>query len=207
MEERKTIAEIMAPPLKPTKIRTFVNFIDIVRDTWNMVHPGKAQFVHAYPVQDSKNLESLKPPLIDYLIVDKAPTKMGGEQEIKPRIRRVIEDKYNPQEVHNIFGQRFTYLIDFGIWESNWNKVEELQMVFEDFMLIFTGTFKELGVSEMIYLKGTEDIPRNAVWRTDLVSSHVLFRVDIEHTLDYPSQVIERIKVKLSKLGGEQING
>ena len=198
MTERRTLQQILTPPVKTRTIFTFADFADTVKRTWELVYPHDAEILHAYPLQD-ESFKDIKSPIIDYLYLRKFPTEMGSEQEIKPRPRAVISDPLNPQQTSTIFAQRFTYLVDFGIWDVNWPKVERLQEKFEDFMLTYTGVFKELGVSELIYQEATEDVPRASVQRADLASSHVIYRVDIEKTVEVFNQVVETIKVKLKK--------
>lgn len=198
MDTRKTAYELLTPPIKQRTILTIFEFIDSLRDTWNMINAG-TQFIHGHPVQDDKNTQSIAPPIISYRIHNKVPAVMGSVREIKPRIRGIFPDPNNPGEQITVFAQRFTYTIDFGLWESNWEKLEKLQKLFEDFMLTWTGVLKDLGVSELLFEEASEDIPRTSVWRQDLVSSHVVYRIDLEETRPINNQVIEQIQVKLKK--------
>jgi hypothetical protein len=199
MDERKTIQEIMTPAVKSRLIWNFPQFIKMLRDTWYMISPKGVQFIHAYPVKDGENIESIQSPIIDYIVFRKHPSDMGSEKEIKPRIRVINRDPNNPQQTSTVFAQRFTYIVDFGIWGTDWDEVEELQEQFEEFMLTYAGMFKELGVSELIYQEATENFSRTSSTRAGLVSSHIFYRVDIEKTLEVFNQIIESIKVKLRK--------
>lgn len=198
MEDRKTLQEILVPPIKKRTIFTFADFADTVKRTWKLVYPHDAEIIHAYPIQD-ESFKNIKPPIIDYMCIRKFPSDMGAEREIKPRIRSITSDSNNPQQKTTIFSQRFTYIVRFGIWNINWPETERLQDKFEDFMLTYTGVFKELGVSELIYQEATEELPTASSQRTDLVSSYVYYRVDIEKTIEVFNQVVDTIKVKLKQ--------
>jgi hypothetical protein len=198
MDEKRSVYEALTPPIQPRIIFTFRDFIREMRNTWNMIHKG-TQFVHGHPVQDDKNYESINPPIISYRVHQKVPCQVGSVREIKPRIRTTVKDPYNSQEQVTIFAQRFTYYIDFGLWDSNWDRLDKFQEMFEDFVLTWTGALKQVGLSELIFEEATEDIPRSSVWRHDLVSTHIIYRIDLDETRPVNNQVIEQIKVKLKK--------
>jgi hypothetical protein len=75
-----------------------------------MVNPQVINFVHEYPLQDSKDFKDIHPPIITYHLARKLPSPMGRETELKPRIRTIQADPNNPQQKTTYFGHRFLYL-------------------------------------------------------------------------------------------------
>jgi len=202
MSKVKTLQEILRPSPRKREIFYFKDFINIVRDTYNMINGDKwGSFVHAFPIQDNK--QPLNPPIITYQVIEKTPSQLGSCRQIKPGIRTSGLD-YDSQQMSTTYTQRFLYLVEFGIWESSWDKAIEHGEKFEDFMLTYTGLFKELGVTEILYGSATEDVAR-ASWRADLMAYHVVYQVYIERHITVLNKIIESIKVHF--LGGEIKNG
>ena len=69
-------------------------------------------------------------------------------------------------------------------------------------MSTYTGLFKELGVSEIIYIGATEEMAKPS-WRTDLVAYKTVYDVYIEKHIPVLNKTINSIQVTL---GGE-LNG
>ena len=201
MKER-TIEEILRPTRRPQTIFCLNDFFTVVRNTYNMVNGDNwGSLLHADPL--GINAESLNPPIITYKMAQKTPARLGTSRQIKPGIRTAGVD-LQTQQKSTLFTQRFLYTVHFDIWESSWEKALEHGEKFEDFMLTYTGLFKELGVTEIIYAGATEE-PARASWRTDLVAYKTVYDVYIERHINVLNKTIESIKVDL--LGGEKTNG
>lgn len=167
-----------------------------------MVNGDKwGDIVHADPLVI--DVKTLNPPIVTYTLEQKSPAKMGSSYQLKPGIRTAGVDQ-ETQQRSTLFAHRFLYTVSFDIWESSWEKALEQGEKFEDFMLTYTGLFKELGVTELIYAGATEEQARNS-WRTDLVAYKTVYDVYIERHLSVLNKTIESIKVNL--LGGENTNG
>lgn len=200
LEKMKTIEELLRPLPRERKIFCFNDFITVLRNTYNMVNGDKwGSFIHANPL--ATETKTLNPPIITYLISQKSPAQVGSVQQIKPGVRTSGLSQESQRKA-TLFAQRFLYTIEFNVWESSWEKALEHGENFEDFMSTYTGLFKELGVSEIIYIGATEEMAKPS-WRTDLVAYKTVYEVYIEKHIPVLNKTINSIQVTL---GGE-LNG
>jgi hypothetical protein len=197
---RKSIEEFLKVELKPRSIIRLKDFISLLKTTYDAVHGASwGRFIHAYPVeQEKERFKSLDPPIITYSLGRKQRSQMGSREPLKPVVREVYPDPSNPKMVSTVFRQRYDHVLDFGFWESDWPGVDDLAEDFEDFMMIYTGVFKEQGIIEIIYDQSADETRGTSnKWRTDLVSRHTTYLVQLDKDIIVPNQTIETIQVHL----------
>jgi len=131
---------------------------------------------------DYQGIEHVPSPHITWGVVRQEPGTTGGSpfqgtQEMKPRLREMVAI-YNPdikkyidpsisadmieqygRLMHhvNIYGQAFDSYVQYNLWaRSSW-EVEELLEWFKDYMLRYTGMFREAGIVEMWFNRRVRD--------------------------------------------------
>ncbi len=126
-------------PLKAQGALTYLEFIELVKHLWANIRPD----IPIYPTQ-GKNFATY--PCISYGL----EYRKTIEGESKKRIRHQSTDP----TFNNIIAraQRYENYVSFSVYTDNdpllaENIIEE----FENFMDEYTGVFKELGLSEILY--------------------------------------------------------
>jgi len=131
---------------------------------------------------DLKSAEQVKKKIITWGVVRKEPGTVGGPpfrgtQEIKPRnrefvaifendIKKYIGPNAAPSFIAKygklmkfveIKGQVFDNLVQYNIWSKSNYEVEQMCDWFEEYMLTYTGMFREAGIVEMVFWNRIRD--------------------------------------------------
>lgn len=136
--------------------------------------------------------ESMSTPIITYRLESKTPGEFSsGMKEIKPRLRETIVvpetlfitgdepvlEGLKKGGSMEVWGQMFDYVLEFKIYGSNTEEVDNIADKFQQFLFKYTGYFKKIGVSEMIFIsmKSESDTSKSKL-PTKIIT--YLFRVD-----------------------------
>ena len=156
-------------------------------------------FTKAYPTKSDPNTLNL--PIITHRVKEKVPSTMGSHKELKPRVR----SQFKTDKDHiTIWGQRFDCVLEFGMWGRGDSQVADLAERFEEFMLTYSGIFKEMGIVEIVYIKTTDEQPPNS-WRVNLDSRHMYFHVVVEKLTPVSNNTLQSIRLKILNEDGELI--
>lgn len=136
---------------------------------------------------------NVETPVITYRVRSKEPFR-----ELKPRIREIIQDPFNPGYDITIWGWWFNHEIRFHCWDISSSKSQEIADRFEDNVMAYFGVLKERGVSEIFYLGRIED-REEVAWRDDLDKTTCVFRVRLEKIIPVSEKVLEKITIKFSQ--------
>lgn len=130
--------------LRSTGNLTYLEFVRLVIRLWREAHPE-------IPIFPMSGDNAAKYPCIIYSLAQ----RQFHPSDPKPKPREV---RYQGSEAEMIMGQRFQNVVHFSaITENDPILAEELIEVFEDFMMEYTGVFKELGLSDLMYSRRLED--------------------------------------------------
>lgn len=126
-------------PLKARGALTYLEFVELVKHLWANIHPE----IPIFPTQGN-NFATY--PCISYGL----EYRKTIEGESKKRIRHQSMDP-----AYNNFiarAQRYENYVSFSVYtENDPYLAETIIEEFEDFMDEYTGVFKELGLSEILY--------------------------------------------------------
>lgn len=199
MSDKLTINQVLGPENKKREIYNFRDFIHKLRETYFLVQGANyCKFVHKNELQKDKK-EALKLPAIAYKMAHKRRARLAnGTEEIKPRYRTTIKDPLNDKQSSTIYGQRCSYTLELCFYDDDWEKVDAIAEGFEDFLFIYAGFFKNIGVSEIIFEEAQDEDPQSS-WRVDLVSRCVIFTIIIDRTFSMQNQAIENINILLQE--------
>lgn len=163
-----------SPRLKARGNLSYQDFLRLLEKLWTDAHPG-------IPIIANANKSFGQYPVIVYRLDLRKP----HPSEPKPRYREELKNLDN-NTVAIIAAQRFQSIITFTvITQQDPHIAETLIEIFEDFMLEFQPVFKELGVSELLYVRR---LPDSADSRPGegIVSRSVSYLLTTEkHTITY----------------------
>lgn len=94
-------------------------------------------------------------PYITYKIIERTP-----KGELKPRVRQQIKEKSHDEQearVGQVYGQKFSSIIQFDIFSSVYATAEQVMERFEELLFIYAGYFKRKGISEIYFKKQFTD--------------------------------------------------
>lgn len=124
--------------LRATGNLTYLEFIRLLTRLWSQAHPS-------FPILPQGSDELAQYPCIVYHL------ELRKVHPSEPKLRD-REFRYQGDRVEQITGQRFQNVVAFSaMTEGDPDVAEALIEAFEDFMLEYTGVFKELGLSELMY--------------------------------------------------------
>lgn len=154
-------------PLKSDGNLTYLEFISLVKKMWESVNPE-------IPIVPTQGKNFAQYPCISYGL----EFRKTSANETKARIRNQVLD---PQFSNLIVtGQRYDNYITFSVHtENDPILAEHIIEQFEDFMEEYTGTFKQLGLSEMVYGRRLSDKEANRESK-DICVRSVAYMVTIE---------------------------
>ena len=141
-------------------IMKFSNFVEVLQKCFNSYFGiDNATLCAAYPsvVPDDNEL---KLPIITYKY-SKTPSEIGSvakNTELKPRHRETIvvfpNDNKKENGVHvDVYGQKFSYKVQFEVWATNGQQVDEYTEKFEIFMNTYSAYFKSKGIINLIFIR------------------------------------------------------
>jgi hypothetical protein len=163
-----------SPRLKARGNLSYQDFLRLLEKLWTDAHPK-------IPLMANANKSFGQYPAIVYRLDLRKP----HPSEPKPRYREELKNLDN-NSVAIIAAQRFQSVITFTvITQQDPHTAETLIEIFEDFMLEFQPVFKELGVSELLYVRR---LPDSADSRPGegVVSRSVSYLLTTEkHTITY----------------------
>lgn len=182
-------------PLRASGNLSYLDFIRMVEQVWAEAHPDVPLIAAGLPV-DSKY------PCIIYSISNRV-THPG---EPKPRqAEQPIRYDDDATDVLIIYRQRFVNFVKFeavGKVEQNGAQiVEELIELFEDFMLTYTGVFRERGLSEMTYERRMPDDEQSRPGE-GVVTRAVIFRVTTEKIIHVLESKLREVWASITIAGG-----
>jgi hypothetical protein len=132
-------------PLRAEGSLTYLQFIRLVIGLWSEVHPD-------IPIRPTQSSAYAQYPVIVYGLEMRRP----HAGETKPRIREELQSDGDTNFI--VTGQRFENVVSFTVYtKGDPELAEEIIEAFEDFMLKYTGVFKRLGISDMVYGRRTPD--------------------------------------------------
>lgn len=181
-EEVASFAMRLPPPLRARGNLNYIQFITLVRHLWEDGHPD----IPMRPVQSSKYA---KYPVIVYGLQNRTPF----QTEAKKKFREIQHREEDNLITH---AQRFNNIIIFTvITENNPEMCEAVIETFEDFMHECTGFFKELGVSDMFYVRRLPDRDQTRS-DEDVDERAVAYNVILEKLYVQPVDKIKEIVIK-----------
>ncbi len=136
------------PPLTANSNATYLQFIDTVDKVYTGTHPD----VEFRPFGD-KNEYMPDQGYIIYSLVTSDPK----ENNLKPRVKEIVEHPENPDKRLVIFTQSFLNSVKFTAVHQKPRIAEEIIEDFEDFMISMGPLLKEVGVEECIYARRASD--------------------------------------------------
>lgn len=111
-------------------------------------------------------------PYITFRVISRKP-----KVERKPRVRETIDDNSLMGE---IYGQKFTCIVQFNIFGATANDAEIVMQRFEEMVFNYTGYLKRNGVSEILFEDQITDDEINNFHQILSVRS-IRYRIEIEH--------------------------
>lgn len=134
------------PRLRAAGNLSYQEFLRLLEKLWVGSHPG-------VPVQASFDKSVGTYPIITYRL----DLQKAHPSEPKPRLRQILTPDGSDAIV--ISAQRFQSVITFTIMtQIDPNTAETLVEQFIDFMIEFQPVFKELGASELVYVRRLPDV-------------------------------------------------
>jgi hypothetical protein len=129
-------------------------------------------------------------PYITYKVVERIPKK-----EIKARERQDITEQIDPEEqrIGAVWGQKFSCIVQFNIFASEYEAAEQVMERFEDMMLTYTGFYKKNGVGELYFKKQYTDEGYNT-FRQILSVRNLQYYVEIEKLTVIFKETIKQIQ-------------
>lgn len=126
-------------------------------------------FMSAYAKGTEPDLN--RNPVITYKVIRRQP----ADKEIKMRPREFLSDGENGIQ---IYGQRFDYQVEFAIWGSTNDEVDEVLDKFEDMINIYRGNLMKSGIQQIIFMEQLNDDPDE--WKKKLICRplHYLIRFE-----------------------------
>lgn len=131
-------------------------------------------------------------PVVTYWVRHREPA--AGFRETKPRIRGQIQDPADPQRFVTVLGQNFDYVLAFTAMAKSPDEAQELLDRLEDFMLTYTGYFKQKGVGDIVFQEQLEDEVITS-WRDPVAAMTVLYRVRLERLTSLSEAQLELVLV------------
>jgi len=132
--------------------------------------------------ENYENIENIPAPHITWGVVRTEPGTMSGQpfrgtQEIKPRQRdlvlvfnkeyKSVLDNNNSEYVEKngklykfikVMGQVFDNLVQYNIWtRSAWEAEELIEWFHKEYMMAYTGMFREAGINDMVFQRRVRD--------------------------------------------------
>jgi len=120
---------------------------------------------------------NLNTPYITYKVIERTP-----KGELKPRVRQQIEEKSHDKDearVGQVFGQKFSSIIQFDIFSSVYATAEQVMERFEELLFVYAGYFKRKGVSEIYFKKQYTDSSYN-IYRQQISVRSIQYYVETE---------------------------
>lgn len=193
------------PPLQAQKSCNFDEFTTIIMHLLNSAWGTKwGTFCEAFPNGTDPTKVSL--PVITYTLRDMQPGVIGkdGTREIKARHRATFTTEQNDQgpRVTEVRGRVLDCTVIFEVWEENNAKATKLATKFMNFMDMYTGFIKQQGVKELIFQK-LDNNTEAGQWKDDVVCRKFQYLVRLEHLIEIPSDVIEKVTGIVSPLINE----
>lgn len=111
-------------------------------------------------------------PFITYRVKSRRP-----KEEIKPRVRETINDA---SFVGEIYGQKFSCIVQFNIFGNTANDAEQVMSRFEEMIFTYTGYLKRNGVAEIIFDEQTTGDEYNNFREITSIRS-ITYKIEIEH--------------------------
>jgi hypothetical protein len=156
----------------------------------------KVRFSSAYP--KITETDNISPPIITYKVISKTPGKFGPSNTVekKPRVRETIKikDKNGNDVPVDFLGQVFDYEILFEMWDEDGDKADELAERFQQFMTLYTGYLKKMGV-EALFFNSMQDDDDKTKWKTDLIKRNVSYFIRMDEVVGVTSPVIDNIDI------------
>lgn len=172
----------MPPPLRARGNLNYLQFISLIRHLWEEGHPD----IPMRPVQSSKYVRY---PVLVYSLQNRTPF----HQESKQKLREI---QYREDTNLVTHAQRFNNIIIFKvITKMNPELCEAIIETFEDFMVDCTGYLKELGVSDMFYVRRLPDSEQTRS-DEDIEERSVAYNIILERVRIQETEKIQEIVVK-----------
>ncbi len=127
-------------------------------------------------------------PCITYHIVGRT----WALKERKPRQRQTISDPDNPDRFITLLGQMFDYIIQFDIWAKSHEQADALLDKFEDFLLVYTPYFMQMGVNQLVFERQLEDQVVTS-WRDPVVNRRLQYALRLERLTPVVFGELERV--------------
>lgn len=168
--------------LKAEKNASLFDFIKMVEKLVKItMNDLKAEFI---PDEDKTPVVTpeinIDHPYITYKIIERVP-----KQEIKPRVREHIEEKSHDKDearFGQVYGQKFSSIIQFDIFASVYATAEEVMERFEELLFIYAGYLKKNGVSE-IYFKQQHTDSSYDIYRQQISIRSIRYYVETEKVI------------------------
>jgi hypothetical protein len=159
-------------------------------------------FTNEWPVGNDPT--TLPLPQITYELFHRVPSK--SMKSIKPRLMETIPDPDVPNGTIDVYRQWFDCLVDFGIWHKTNMEAEALKQKFEDFMLAYSGYFKQQGVSELLFVAEMQPSV-STKWRQDIPHRALRYLVRIERVTPVRSTTISELFTNVVVHNPQQTGG
>ena len=124
--------------------------------------------------------EPVDHPFIYFKILHCEPVK-----ELKPRIRqdcvdlKIEDEEEELLQPREIWGQQFSYSIQFDIFAGGYKDVTEVMKIFEDTVFTYTAYFKREGVKDLRFVRRVTDSNLD-IYRQKCSVRSLQYNVDIE---------------------------
>ena len=181
------------------------------------------------------SLDKIPAPHVTWGVVRTEPGTMGGPpfrgtQELKPRQREAvivftkehknelyahsdkdfIEDDQYLYKFIKINGQVFDNLVQYNTWaRSAWEAEELIEWFHKDYLLKYTGMFREAGINNMVFQRRVRDDTLSTV-KTDYHLRSMLYYIRTEYISTETVLPIRKMDVDMATIGktiGQSSNG
>lgn len=130
---------------------------------------------------------------ISYRIVDQ---EIKDKESLKPVVREdFIEDPKDPKSRSGqIYGQKFSSIIQFNIFSSVYAEAEQVMKKFEELLFIYAGPLKKKGLGEIFKLKQLTDTNLDQYRQTMSIRS-IRYYVETENVFTVFREKFEEINI------------
>jgi hypothetical protein len=135
---------------KRTSLRNFV------KEWKSLIKKVKGDDWAVYPDPGiyTLNPEDITTPTITYKTGGRKPYEKSAR---KPSFKNETQSMNQSDEVITEYGQQFVSFLKLGIYGKSYDKVDITRELLEEFMIDYTGYFREKGILELVFEQQFED--------------------------------------------------
>lgn len=158
-------------------INDFDDAMDLIHSIWTKVHP---ECVFSEEEPNGNTPETVALPHISYEVLHRKHSEHFSDGK-KPRQLRVYPDPDQPGQNITEASEWFDCISEFLIYGNNKREAKKWMKLFEEFILTYTGYFKEQGIAEILFLEEQSPVV-SSEYRQDLPHRRLRYLVKIQRT-------------------------